>query len=248
MAVFSTVFALPFLLLALVPHWTSSLPRAGAWLKDVKVIVGLFEIAAAIKFFSNADMVWATNYLSRNVIIAIWTLIALIAVVYLASRRRWIATLVPLACAVFLVAGLRGRPLGEAEAFLPPQLIESGSATRLNWILNDHSAALRTAATENKLVFVDFTGYTCTNCRWMEANMFSRADVSASLSHYVLSRLYTDGEGDMYERQQKFQEDNFGTVALPLYAIVDSSGKTLRTFSGLTRNPVEFLAFLRDAS
>jgi thiol:disulfide interchange protein DsbD len=248
MAVFSTVFALPFLLLALVPHWTSSLPRAGAWLKEVKVIVGLFEIAAAIKFFSNADMVWGTNYLSRDVIIALWTSIALAALIYLALRRRWFGTLIPLAAVVFLAAGLRGRPLGEAEAFLPPQLVQSGAATPLNWILNDHSAALRTAATENKLVFVDFTGYTCTNCRWMEANMFARPDVSASLSRFVLSRLYTDGEGEVYERQQKFQEDKFGTVALPLYAIVDSNGRIVRTFSGLTRNPVEFLTFLRDAS
>jgi thiol:disulfide interchange protein DsbD len=64
----------------------------------------------------------------------------------------------------------------------------------------------------------------------------------------VLSRLYTDGEGEMYEKQQEFQENNFGTVALPLYAIVDSKGKTVRTFSGLTRSPREFLAFLRDAS
>ena len=48
MAVFSTVFATPFFLLALMPHWTASLPRAGGWLKDVKVVVGLFEIAAAL--------------------------------------------------------------------------------------------------------------------------------------------------------------------------------------------------------
>jgi thiol:disulfide interchange protein DsbD len=248
MAVFSSVFAIPFFLLALVPQWTSSLPRAGAWLKDVKVVVGLFEIAAAIKFFSNADMVWGTNYLTRNVIVWMWTAIAVTALLYLLARRRWIAALVPVAATVFLAAGLRGRSLGEAEAFLPPQLIENGAATKLDWILNDHSLALQKASTTNRLVFVDFTGYTCTNCRWMEANMFSRADVSASLSRYVLSRLYTDGEGELYEKQQLFQEQRFGTVALPLYAIVDGSGKTVRTFSGLTRNPAEFLAFLRDAS
>ncbi|HKY97725.1 MAG TPA: thioredoxin family protein, partial [Gemmatimonadaceae bacterium] len=117
----------------------------------------------------------------------------------------------------------------------------------LQWILNDQAKALETAAQTNRLVFIDFTGYTCTNCRWMEANMFARADVSESLSRYVLSRLYTDGDGEMYEKQQQFQENQFGTVALPLYAIVDSNGKTVRTFSGLTRKPREFLAFLRDA-
>jgi thiol:disulfide interchange protein len=69
MAIFSSVFAAPFFLLALVPRWTAALPRAGAWLRDVKVMVGLFEIAAALKFFSNADLVWGTNLLSRTTVL-----------------------------------------------------------------------------------------------------------------------------------------------------------------------------------
>jgi thiol:disulfide interchange protein DsbD len=126
--------------------------------------------------------------------------------------------------------------------------VGGGNAASLQWILNDQPKALASAAATNRLVFIDFTGYTCTNCRWMEANMFARADVSAALSHFVLSRLYTDGEGEIYEKQQLFQEDHFGTIALPLYAIVDGQGRTVRTFSGLTRSPAEFLAFLRKRS
>ena len=257
MAVFSTVFAAPFFILALVPRWAISLPRAGHWLKDVKVVVGLFEIAAALKFFSNADLVWGTGILSRTVVLTAWVAIALIAAAYLAVRiirdsspaiYRWAAPLTAVALAVWLGLGVRGRPLGEVEAFLPPPAIQPGAHEELAWILNDHPKALAAAATSNKLVFVDFTGYTCTNCRWMEANMFSRPEVSASLSNFVLSRLYTDGEGEIYENQQHFQEERFGTVALPLYAIVDAQGKTVRTFSGLTRNHREFLAFLRSRS
>ena len=256
MLVFSSVFAAPFFILALIPAWTSKLPRAGTWLKDVKVIVGLFEIAAALKFFSNADLVWATGILTRPVLLGAWILIVLIAAVYLARRAlqggRKLNFLMPVAAtsiAVWLAFGVRGKPLGELEAFLPPVDVypAGSSAASLQWILNDHEKALATASQSSKLVFIDFTGYTCTNCRWMEANMFARADVSASLSKYVLSRLYTDGDGEMYEKQQQFQETQFGTVALPLYAIVDGNGKTVRTFSGLTRNPREFLAFLRDA-
>ena len=257
MAVFSTVFAAPFFVLALVPRWATSLPKAGHWLKDVKVVVGLFEIAAALKFFSNADLVWGTGLLSRSAVLSAWVVIALIAALYLAARiirdsspsiYRWAAPVAAMAIAVWLGVGARGRPLGEIEAFLPPPEIQPGSESELAWILNDHAKALAIASASNKLVFVDFTGYTCTNCRWMEANMFSRPEVSASLSQFVLSRLYTDGEGEIYEKQQHFQEQHFGTVALPLYAIVDAHGKTVRTFSGLTRNHREFLAFLRSRS
>jgi thiol:disulfide interchange protein DsbD len=158
----------------------------------------------------------------------------------------------------WIASGARGRSLGELEAFLPPEEIgDSATAVasggynadqRLGWILNDHQAALTRASETGRLVLIDFTGYTCTNCRWMEANMFNRPDVSAALGHFVLSRLYTDGDGPLYERQQQFQERQFGTVALPLYAIVDASGHTVRTFAGLTRSPAEFLAFLRTVS
>jgi thiol:disulfide interchange protein DsbD len=202
--------------------------------------------------------VWGTGILSRTVVLSSWVAIALIAAGYLAwritrdrhaSASRWASPLIAVVIAVWLATGARGKPLGEIEAFLPPsEFAPAAGSVSLSWILNDHAKALATASASNQLVFIDFTGYTCTNCRWMEANMFARADVSQSLSRYVLSRLYTDGEGEMYERQQQFQEENFGTVALPLYAIVDGKGRTVRTFSGLTRNPREFLAFLRNAS
>jgi thiol:disulfide interchange protein len=265
MAVFSVVFATPFFLLALVPKWTTSLPRAGGWLRDVKVVVGLFELAAAVKFFSNADLVWRTGLISRRTSVVVWVTMSAVATIYLiratlrGSRSRtvgrsvsWLSVCAAGAVTIWLASGLSGHPLGELEAFLPPATdvataSASGSAVSLQWLLNDHQRALSQAASTNRLVFIDFTGYTCTNCRWMEANMFSRSDVSAELSKFVLSRLYTDGDGPVYDAQQKFQEDQFGTVALPLYAIVDANGKTIRTFSGLTRNPGEFIAFLRSA-
>ena len=258
MAVFSTVFAAPFFVLALVPHWTASLPRAGGWLNDVKVIVGLFEIAAAFKFFSNAALVWGSTIITRELTLIAWMVIAFIAAAYLGYRGlqnrkvvAWIPSLAAAGVALWLANGARGKPLGEIEAFLPPSDIgvvaSSGATSELTWIVNDQQTALQVAARSNKLVFIDFTGYTCTNCRWMEANMFSRPQVAESLSKYVLSRLWTDGEGAIFEKQQRFQEEQFGTVALPLYAIVDAQGRTVRTFSGLTRSPAEFLAFLRDA-
>jgi thiol:disulfide interchange protein DsbD len=270
MAVFSIVFATPFFLLALVPRWTAALPRAGGWLRDVKVVVGLFEIAAAVKFFSNADLVWRTGLISRSTSLIIWILIAIGATVYLAIAARrgtksrsasrslaWLGVTGAAALTLWLASGLSGRSLGELEAFLPaapiPAVISvrsptTGETVPLVWILNDHRAALAQASATNRHVFIDFTGYTCTNCRWMEANMFSRGDVSAAMSQFVLSRLFTDGEGQVYENQQKFQEERFGTVALPLYAIVDSNGRTIKTFSGLTRNPGEFIAFLNSGT
>ena len=74
--------------------------------------------------------------------------------------------------------------------------------------------------------------------------MFTRPEIKVAMNQFVLARLYTDGDGEMYERQQMFQQRQFGTIALPLYAIVDADGHTVKTFAGLTRSPNAFLAFL----
>ncbi len=82
----------------------------------------------------------------------------------------------------------------------------------------------------------------------MEANVFPKKEVQAEMSKFVLVKLYTDGEGEIYERQQKFQEQTFQTVALPFYAIIDKDGKLVATFPGLTRNTTEFIDFLKVSS
>jgi len=268
MLVYSTVFALPFCVLALVPEWVSRLPRAGGWLQSTKVVMGFVELAAAMKFLSNTDLVLHWGVFTRTVVLASWVALAAVTVVYLlrqqggggqpASRAMRTGYLTAaagaLAIGAWMATGLTGRSLGDLESFLPPTDYETASATAINhgvtapaslaWRLNDYPAALALAKQQGKRVFIDFTGYTCTNCRWMEANIFTRPDVKAALGQFVLSRLFTDGDGDMYERQQTFQESQFKTVALPLYAIVDADGRTVTSLPGLTRDPAAFVAFL----
>jgi thiol:disulfide interchange protein DsbD len=147
---------------------------------------------------------------------------------------------------VWLGSGLVGRRLGELEAFLPPADYAARSPKgELHWIVNDWEAALAEARATNKPIMIDFTGYTCTNCRWMEANMFPRDDVSRELSRYVRVRLYTDGKGEMYTRYQEMEKDLFDTVALPYYAAMEPDGTPKVGFGGLTRDPEQFIRFLR---
>ncbi|MCS7314825.1 MAG: thioredoxin family protein, partial [Bryobacterales bacterium] len=95
--------------------------------------------------------------------------------------------------------------------------------------------------------FVSFTGYACTNCQWMKANMFTRPEVAAELDRFVLLELYTDGLDPASERNQRMQQERFRTVAIPYYAILSPDEKVIATFAGLTRDPGEFLKFLRAA-
>jgi thiol:disulfide interchange protein DsbD len=271
MLAFSSVFALPFFVLALVPQLISQLPKAGGWLNSVKVVMGLLEIAAAMKFLSNVDLIWHWGVFTREVVLASWVAVATLITVYLLGNfrlshdspgerigaLRLMIALMMLSLGLYLVTGLFGARLGELESFLPPTIENSssaGSAIRgsgrpqaheLSWITNDYESGLRQARGENKPLFIDFTGYTCTNCRWMEVNMFTKVSVEEELVKYVRVRLYTDGEGQPYEGFQRMQQEKFGTVALPLYAVVNGDGNTITTFSGLTRNQAEFVSFLK---
>lgn len=266
MLAFSTVFALPFFVLAVAPQLVSRLPRAGGWMNSVKVAMGFLEVAAAMKFISNVDLVWKWQFFTRSVVLAVWISIGIILSVYLLGKFqlshdskperlgavRLTATIISLAITFFLITGLFGANLRGLESFLPPRdqdpsalSIGVSGAEKQQWITNNYEAALAKAKTENKNVFIDFTGYTCTNCRWMEANIFVEKDVEAEMSKFVLAKLYTDGEGAIYEQQQQLEQDMFGTVALPYYAIVDANGKTVATFPGLTRDKQEFIDFLK---
>lgn len=260
MLAFSSVFALPFVVLALAPRLLASLPRAGTWLMGVKATMGLLELAAAMKFISNVDLVWGWGIFTRDVVLVTWIVIAMAMAAYLAGLvrlgyapkmglpgpGRLAAAAAALVLGVWLGSGVAGRRLGELEAFLPPadaaHLAQGGE---LSWIVNDFDGALKQAAAADQRILVDFTGYTCTNCRWMEANMFPRPDVAREMSRFVRVRLYTDGQGDQFERLQKMEEDMLGTVALPYYAVLTPDGQPIVAFGGLTRDADRFLRFLQ---
>lgn len=273
MLAFSTIFALPFFVLALAPQLVSQLPKSGGWLNSVKVVMGFLEIAAAMKFLSNVDLVWKWGIFTREIVLASWVTIALLIGLYLLGKfqlshdtttarlgaGRLLASVLFLTLGFYFLTGLFGARLGEIESFLPPANENSFVAMRqrngpenssgeLRWIKNDYAGAIDRAKQDGKAVFIDFTGYTCTNCRWMEANMFPKPAVRRELEKYIRVQLYTDGEGEPYEGFQQMQQEKFNTVALPLYAIVTADGTILATFPGLTRSESEFVSFLQSGS
>ncbi|WP_158820275.1 protein-disulfide reductase DsbD [Granulicella sp. S156] len=266
MAGFSFVFALPFFLLALAPQLMTQMPKAGGWMNSVKVVMGFLEIAAAMKFLSNADLIWHWNIFTRSAVLCIWASCLLMIVAYLLGWFRLnhdsdrshvsgagvVFSLIFLAGSIWLLNGLAGKSLGELEAFLPPIQVSATNSTPVAstetpWILNDLPRGLAEAKSQGKPIFIDFTGYTCTNCRWMEANIFPRSEIKDNMNRFVKVRLYTDGAGKVYTDQQDYENKHFGTVALPLYVLLSSSGETIDTSAGVTRNAGEFAAFLNKA-
>ena len=83
MAGFGLALGLPFALFALFPNWLQTLPRSGGWMNTVKIVFGFIELALALKYLSNADLVTHWGLLKRETFFAIWILIGLALVLYL---------------------------------------------------------------------------------------------------------------------------------------------------------------------
>jgi thiol:disulfide interchange protein len=263
MVAFASGLALPFFLLAIFPSYLTRLPKSGGWLARVKVVMGFVILAAMLKYLSSVDQVLKWNVLTRERFLAIWIVLFAVAGLYLLGyvRLEGVSKDEPLglwrlligigflAFAVSLAPGMFGGKLGELDAYVP---VASGSSSfnassgegSLTWMKNQFPEAMAKARQENKLVFVNFTGYACTNCHWMKANMFTRSDIHAALQNFVLLDLYTDGTDEPSRLNGELEEKTFGTVAIPFYAIFDTQGKVVASFPGSTRNPKEFLAFL----
>jgi thiol:disulfide interchange protein DsbD len=261
---FATGLALPFFLLAMFPSYLQKMPKSGGWLARVKVVMGFVILAAMLKYVSSVDQVLQWNFLTRERFLALWIVLFAMAGLYLLGYVRlegvskdeplgiWrlIIGIAFVAFAVSLIPGMFGAKLGELDAYAPLPFGSSGfggvggGEPSLAWAKNDFPQALARARRDGKLVFVNFTGYACTNCHWMKANMFTRPEIRSAMQGFVLVELYTDGTDEASRLNEEFEEKTFGTVAIPYYAIFDPDGKVVATFPSLTRNPQEFLAFL----
>ncbi len=284
---FATAFAMPFVVLSLFPALLVRLPRAGGWMNNLKVVMGFMEIAAAIKFISNADLAAGWGILPRELFLSIWAGVFLLITLYvlgvfemkLDSKFEKVSGIRAAFAVVFatltfwFAAGAVGRDLHSfIEALLPPdnynEMMGMASATiapstpststsALNnrsaeshaaW-LKDLTEAKAIAAREKKPILIDFTGFTCTNCRLMEKYVFTKQVVADKFSKFVLVQLYTDRKTEPYISNQNIMKE-YGTVANPLYVILNPDGSFVAQSGYLPQyqsDPSTFAAFLDKA-
>jgi thiol:disulfide interchange protein DsbD len=265
MVAFATGMAAPFFLLALFPSYLQKLPRSGGWMVRVKIVLGFVVLAVMLKYLSNVDQVLQTHWLTRERFLAAWIVLFALPGFYLLGllpmegikrderlgvARALVAGLF-LIFSISLVPGLFGGRLGDLDAFVPESTGAvfgasgaSAEASPASYFKNQLDAALAAAKQQNKLLLVNFTGYACTNCHWMKANMFPRPEIQAALKDLIVVDLYTDGTDGESEKNQRLEDQKFSTVSIPFYALMDADRNVVATFPQLTRNPQEFLAFL----
>jgi len=218
---FGVALALPFALFALFPAWLNSLPKSGGWMTTVKVVLGFLELALALKFLSNADLVSNWGIFKREIFIAIWIVLFLLLALYLfgafrfphdgpkqklSGARKGIG-LISAGFSLYLILGLTNVVDLKLFGFLPPDFYtvaaqESDCPLGLN-CFKDFEEGVAFAKAENKPILLDFTGWACVNCRKMEENVWSESDIYPILKEdYVLISLYVDDRKQLPKDQQ----------------------------------------------
>ncbi|MDU8886279.1 cytochrome c biogenesis protein CcdA [Yeosuana sp. MJ-SS3] len=234
MSGFGLALALPFSLFAMFPKWLNSLPKSGGWLNTVKVVLGFIELALALKFLSNADLVEHWGLLKREVFIGLWIFIGLGLVLYLLGKIKFphdgpikklsfgrisFAVLI-LAFVVYLIPGLtntKAANLKLLSGFPPPlpySLYDKNSECPLDLnCYKDLNEGLAAAKLEDKPIMLDFTGWACVNCRKMEEHVWSKANVFNLLNEeFIIISLYVDDRRELSEADQFLYLKPNGTI------------------------------------
>jgi len=127
---------------------------------------------------------------------------------------------------VYLVPGMWGAPLKSLAGYLPPlsthdfNVLAAQDKQNPNAICDtpkyadflhfphgingyfDYKQAMDCARKQNKPLFIDFTGHGCTNCREMEARVWSDPQVLQRLKNdYVVVALYVDDKTELPESE-----------------------------------------------
>jgi thiol:disulfide interchange protein DsbD len=207
---FGLALGLPFGLFAMFPHWLQSLPKSGGWLGSVKIFLGFAELALALKFLSNADLVAHWGILPREIFFSIWLIIGFALFAYLigwlkfphdqvpsplGNFRKAIAVAV-LLFSLYLIPGLTNTKWANLSLVsgFPPPLCYSLYKNPVNCDapLKDYNQALNLSKQTGKPILIDFTGWACVNCRKMEENVWTDPAVKILMDKYILVSLYVD--------------------------------------------------------
>ena len=222
MAGFGLSLALPFVLFALFPSWINSLPKSGGWMTTAKVFLGFLELAFALKFLSNADLVQHWGLLKREVFVGLWLLLFALLTLYLFgfirfphdeprkplkqySKGRLLIGVLSAAFSVYLLLGLFGKnSLRLLSGFPPPESYAFFHKEQKSEqvVFKDYYEGMAYAKAHNMPVMLDFTGWACVNCRKMEEHVWTDPEVKKLMQQYVLISLYVDDKEELPKDKQ----------------------------------------------
>jgi thiol:disulfide interchange protein DsbD len=159
-----------------------------------------------------------------------------------------------------------GWTIGSGNGGAEKKIIEGTSPEHCPHNLNcfhDYTLALAYAKKVGKPLMVDFTGWSCVNCRKMEDQVWVDPRVLQRLNDdYVLVSLYVDDKTELPEAEKyvspttgkkvktmgnkysDFQTSRFKTNSQPYYTLLDHNEQLLTEPQGYDPDIEKFISFL----
>lgn len=266
---FGLALAIPFGLFAWFPNGLKALPKSGAWMNTAKGVLGFVELALAFKFLSNADLVSGWGVLYFEIFLIIWIIISIALLIFLMLKinfktlknlQKGVWVLIYSGLLLFTINlsnGLLNKGnVALVGAFIPPDFYSISSNNEEQCPLGldcykDFDEGMAEAKRLNKPVLLDFTGWSCVNCRKMENDVWRQQKVYDLLQNeVVLISLYVDDRAELSEEEQfvvsyrenhqkeirtigdkwsAFQVLNFGYLSQPFYVLISPEYQILNS-------------------
>lgn len=201
---------------------------------------------------------------------------------------RLLFSIVTFAFVVYLIPGMWGAPLKIISGFPPPTFYNEGWSLstggemaakegktvkgvdsehcphNLN-CFHDYNLAFNYAKEIGKPLLVDFTGWSCVNCRKMEDKVWVDPEVLKRLRQdYVLVSLYVDDKKELPENEKgvskttgnkiktignkwsDLQTERYQTNTQPFYVLLDNNEELLNKPKGYDPSIENFIKFLDE--
>jgi thiol:disulfide interchange protein DsbD len=205
------------------------------------------------------------------------------------SVSRLLLAIATFSFVIYLIPGLWGAPLKALAGYLPPMhthdfdLVSAARSAKGNEVCDDpkyadflhlphglkgyfdYDQALACARQQQKPLFIDFTGHGCTNCREMEAVVWSDPQVLERLKNdFVVVALYVDDKTELpesewytssYDNKVKktigkqnadLQIRNLNNNAQPFYLLVGEDERVMVSPYGYDKSVDGFVKFLEE--
>ena len=274
---------IPFTLAAYFPSVLKKLPKSGEWMKELKVGLGVVEAFLAFKFLSNADLIGKWGIFKLEYMLGLWMALGLGLLGYYLIRFiqdkaigivRVVFSGISIYFLVLIISGFSSvSNLGFLSAFAPPSYYslkfeeDTDCPLGLN-CFHDLESGFEEARAKEKPVLLDFTGYSCVNCRKMESEVWSDPEIYELLAkQFVIISLYVDDREKLNDNRagayllsnggtkevktvgqyySLFQGVNFKVISQPYYVPISSNYDLLNTPVQMT-SVADFKEFLRTS-
>lgn len=203
---------IPLLLVSILGE--KALPKAGAWMNQVKVFFGFMMLALALYFIR--PLLPSILYQSLMVVLA------LSALAYILYHFMWKNRALKWLYNIMVLLSLAGIAYYHYQQYQETMSTETHS---LVWQKVHHAAALNQAITQakGKLVIIDVYADWCVSCQPIE-RLFKQADVQQALQNYVAIKL----DLSEYDPEHQALLDELDVLGPPTVMFLDEQGQEIR--------------------